>query len=351
MTRTHTSRLGPLIDPNEFNEPLDLEGISVEQVEHWLRAMTLIRRAEESIGRLVESQEARCPCHLGIGQEAVAVGVAGLLRPTDPSFGAHRSHSHFLALGGSVDELMAEVLGKVTGCSRGFGGSMHLRDTRNGLMGTVPIVAATVPIAVGAALAMKLDGGDGVAVGFLGDGATEEGVFHESLNLAASQALPVIFVIENNLYSSHLHISDRQPTDRTARFAEANEIDTQVIDGNDIVEVTRQMGELVTMAREQRRPALLEALTYRWRGHVGHREDEDVGVERTDNLAAWHQRDPIGRLSEGAIEFGLLDRQRIDAIDREAVDSVESALDAARLADFPPLDDLLGIVHHDSRNA
>ena len=349
MTGTHTSKLGPLVDPTEFNAPIDLEGISADQVEQWLRSMLLIRRAEESIGRLVETQEARCPCHLGIGQEAVAVGVAGLLRSTDPSFGAHRSHSHFLALGGSIDELMAEVLGKVTGCSRGFGGSMHLRDAGRGLMGTVPIVAATVPMAVGAALAMKLDGGDGVAVSFLGDGATEEGVFHESLNLAASQALPVIFVVENNLYSSHLHISDRQPTDRTARFAEAHEIVTRTIDGNDIVEVDRQMGALVTMAREQRRPALLEAVTYRWRGHVGHREDEDVGVERTDNLAAWHQRDPIGRLCEGAIEFGLLDRKRIEAIDREVIDSVESALDAARLADFPPLEDLLGVVHHDSR--
>ena len=350
MTGTHTSRLGPLVDPTKFNEPIRLEDIDSNRAEQWLHSMLLIRRAEESIGRLVESGEARCPCHLGIGQEAVAVGVAGHLRPTDPSFGAHRSHSHFLALGGSIDELMAEVLGKVTGCSRGFGGSMHLRDTRNGLMGTVPIVAATVPIAVGAALAMKLDGSDGVAVSFLGDGATEEGVFHESLNLAASQALPVIFVIENNLYSSHLHISDRQPTDRTARFAEAHEIDTRVIDGNDIVEVTRQMGELVTMSREQRRPALLEALTYRWRGHVGHREDEDVGVERTDNLAAWHQRDPIKRLVEGALQRGLLDQDGIDAIDRDVVESVEAALQAARAADHPPLDDLLGIVHHDIRN-
>ena len=350
MTGTHTSRLGPLVDPTKFNEPIRLEDIDSNRAEQWLHSMLLIRRAEESIGRLVESGEARCPCHLGIGQEAVAVGVAGHLRPTDPSFGAHRSHSHFLALGGSIDELMAEVLGKVTGCSRGFGGSMHLRDASRGLMGTVPIVAATVPIAVGAALAMKLDGSDGVAVSFLGDGATEEGVFHESLNLAASQALPVIFVIENNLYSSHLHISDRQPTDRTARFAEAHEIDTRVIDGNDIVEVTRKMGELVTMSREQRRPALLEALTYRWRGHVGHREDEDVGVERTDNLAAWHQRDPIKRLVEGALQRGLLDQDGIDAIDRDVVESVEAALQAARAADHPPLDDLLGIVHHDIRN-
>ena len=350
MTGTHTSRLGPLVDPTKFNEPIRLEDIDSNRAEQWLHSMLLIRRAEESIGRLVESGEARCPCHLGIGQEAVAVGVAGHLRPTDPSFGAHRSHSHFLALGGSIDELMAEVLGKVTGCSRGFGGSMHLRDASRGLMGTVPIVAATVPMAVGAALAMKLDGGDSVAVSFLGDGATEEGVFHESLNLAASQALPVIFVVENNLYSSHLHISDRQPTDRTARFAEAHDVITRTIDGNDIIEVDHQMGELVGMAREQRRPALLEAVTYRWRGHVGHREDEDVGVERTDNLAAWHQRGPIKRLVEGALQRGLLDQDGIDAIDRDVVESVEAALQAARAADHPPLEDLIGVVHHDNRN-
>ncbi len=235
--RVVPARLGQLTDPTQFCEPLDIDEMPKEELLRFVRSMLLIRRVEETIADMVESGEAKCPCHLGIGQEGAAVGVAAALRPTDRAFGAHRSHSHYVAMGGNVRQLLAEVLGKVTGCSRGFGGSMHLRDTSIGLMGTVPIVGATIPLAVGAALALKLSGGDAVAVSFLGDGATEEGVFHESLNLAKNLAVPVLFVVENNLYSSHLHIDLRQSVDRTARFAEAHNVRSEVIDGNDVVRV------------------------------------------------------------------------------------------------------------------
>ena len=338
--------LGSLVDPKQHREPVAIEGFADETVLRWFRSMLKIRLAEEAIAGMVESGEARCPCHLGIGQEAVAVGVAEHLRATDRCFGAHRSHSHYLALGGSLDELIAEVLGKVTGCSRGYGGSMHLRAPHVGLMGTVPIVAATIPIATGAALAAKLDGRGDIAVSFLGDGATEEGVFHESLNLAASMALPVLFVVENNLYSSHLHIGLRQPNDRVARFAEAHAIETRVIDGNDVATVSTVIGDLVTTMRDEPRPFLVEAVTYRWRGHVGHREDMDVGVERTDNLDSWKQRDPIGRLEVPMRDRGL--EQSLTTIRESLVGEVEQALDFARRSDYPPVDDLLRTVYSNS---
>jgi TPP-dependent pyruvate/acetoin dehydrogenase alpha subunit len=338
--------LGSLVDPQLHREPVTIDGLPDETVLRWFRSMLKIRLAEEAIAGMVESGEARCPCHLGIGQEAVAVGVAEHLRPTDRCFGAHRSHSHYLALGGSLDELIAEVLGKVTGCSRGYGGSMHLRAPHAGLMGTVPIVAATIPIATGAALAAKLDGRGDIAVSFLGDGATEEGVFHESLNLAASMALPVLFVVENNLYSSHLHIGLRQPNDRVARFAEAHAIETRVIDGNDVATVSNVLGELVATMRDEPRPFLVEAVTYRWRGHVGHREDMDVGVERTDNLDSWKQRDPIGRLEESLRERGL--DAHLSMIRDSLAGEVEAALDFARRSEYPPVDDLLQTVYSKS---
>ncbi|MEP7204402.1 MAG: thiamine pyrophosphate-dependent dehydrogenase E1 component subunit alpha [Ilumatobacteraceae bacterium] len=305
--------------------------------------MLTIRLAEEAIAGMVESGEARCPCHLGIGQEAVAVGLAEHIRPSDRCFGAHRSHSHYLALGGSLDELIAEILGKVTGCSRGYGGSMHLRAPQVGLMGTVPIVAATIPIATGAALAAKLDGRGDIAVSFLGDGATEEGVFHESLNLASSMSLPVLFVVENNLYSSHLHIDLRQPNDRVARFGEAHAIETRVIDGNDVTTVSNVGRELIDTMRTSPRPFLIEAVTYRWRGHVGHREDMDVGVERTDNLPSWKKRDPIARLEESLGDRGLA--EALSEI-REALSSdVARALEFARSSDYPDVSDLLQTVY------
>ena len=174
---------------------------------------------------------------------------------------------------------------------------MHVRQVAPNFWGTVPNVAATIPIAVGTALAARMDGGDALAVSLLGDGATEEGVFHESMNLASIKKLPVVFVCENNLFSSHLHISLRQPADSTCRFAEAHCVPWRRVDGNDVVAVAAAMAEAVAHARAGEGPFFIEAVTYRWRGHVGPREDIDVGVKRKDDLALWKKRDPIARLA------------------------------------------------------
>ena len=187
---------------------------------------------------------------------------------------------------------------------------MHLYGPQVGFLGSVPIVGASVPIAVGAALAAKMDGKGDVAVSYFGDGAVEEGSVQESLNLAAIMKLPVLFVCENNLFASHMHIRLRQVGDSTARFAQAHGIPATVVDGNDVVAVAAAAGEMIQRARSGEGPAYLEAVTYRWRGHVGPREDMDVGVKRSQDLVLWKGRDPIGRLAVALQMTGALSAER-----------------------------------------
>lgn len=344
MTGSPPHDLGALADPHEYHEPIDIEGAEATDLVAWLDSMIRIRRVEEAVGEMVRTGEARCPCHLAIGQEACAVGVVAAIEEGDVAFGAHRSHAHYLALGGSPMRLLAEILGRDSGCSRGLGGSMHLTESSIGLMGTVPIVSATIPIAVGAAMAARMTGGRRMAVSFFGDGATEEGAFHESLNLAIMQGAPVLFVCENNLFSSHLHISQRQPFDSVARFAEAHGLHWLVVDGNDVVAVRNAAVELAEEARAGR-PAFLEAVTYRWRGHVGHREDLDVGVDRNADLPIWKKRDPIGRLESALRAADIIDDADLARINDATREQVEAALDQARAAPYPPEELLLEAVY------
>lgn len=338
-------QLGDLSDPTKYREPLDLGGTKCETLRRWLRKLIEIRCAEEKIGDEFGKGVIRCPCHLVIGQEAVAVGLAEHIRKGDRVFGAHRSHAHFLALGGSLHKLLAETLGKETGCSRGMGGSMHLLDRENNFHGSVPIVGATIPIATGAALAAKMDRAGGVAVSFLGDGATEEGVFHESLNFASVFKLPVIYVVENNLFSSHLHISLRQPFDSICRFASSHGVAWQRLDGNDVVAMARAADKAIAAARAGQGPQLIEAVTYRWRGHVGHREDNDVGVQRMEGLAEWKKRDPIGRLSSSMFAAGLLSEPELQSWWDEFRTVVTAAWTQAYADPYPSVDALLSRVY------
>ena len=332
------SDLGALADPAaaDYLTDVALAGFSAAEALAFLRRMRLIRSVEEQIARWVETGRARCPCHLGIGQEAVAVGIAHALRRTDRLFGNHRSHAHYLAVGAGVYELLAEVLGRDTGCSRGMGGSMHLYAAGQGFLGSVPIVAGTIPIAVGAALAAKMDGGSDIAAAYFGDGACEEGVLHEALNLARVYEVPALFVCENNLFSSHLDINLRQPSDRMARFAEAHRVRTAVIDGNDVTGVARVASELIGWMRETRMPAFLELVTYRWRGHVGPKEDVDVGVRRRpEDLVAWKRRDPVARLERALLAAGHADAATLTALAADVTSEVEQAAVRAEAAPFP----------------
>ena len=337
-----TLQLGELADPAKFSEPLNLPvNTTKDEATNLLRSLLLVRIVEETIADFVKTKEVDCPCHLSIGQEAIAVGVAQFLNKTDRVFGTHRSHAHYLALGGDAYKLLAEVFGRQDGCAGGLGGSMHLIDQQNGFLGSVPIVAGTIPLAAGSALAAKLQKTNDIAVCFFGDGATEEGVFHETMNLAAIQKLPILFVCENNLYASHLDIKQRQPSDSIARYAQAHCIDFKVVDGNDVYTVINATKELVQNVRAGNGPAFLEAVTYRWLGHVGANEDIDVGVRRsTEELSQWKKRDPIKRLFDGMLVKKFISEAGYQKLYDDLLNEVQTKLDLAKKTSYPTKDKL-----------
>lgn len=344
------SELGNLVNPACFHNSLEVKGIPRDILFSQLKMMITIRVVEEVVADLVNEKMAKCPCHLGIGQEAVAVGVSKHLKNTDHVFGGHRSHAHYLAVGGDVYSLFAEILGKVTGCSKGMGGSMHLFAGDKGFKGALPIVGGTTPIAMGAGLAAKMDGNGDVAVSYFGDGAIEGGVVQESLNLASVLDLPVLFVCENNLYSSHLDIQLRQSSDRVSRFADAHNIEARVVDGNDVVAVSNATEELLQIARAGKGPGFLEAITYRWRGHVGPDENIDVGVRRkNEDLLAWKNRDPIRRLMEGMQNKKLLEKGEFEKMESDIRAFVNKSKEKALEAPYPEQSALLDLVYSEKK--
>lgn len=316
------------------------EVMNVEQ-SLW-RMMVLIRAVEDRIGELVLAGEIKTPCHLSIGQEAIPAGVCAALQPDDSLWGGHRSHGHYLAKGGDLRAMMAEIFGKATGCARGRGGSMHLVDTAQGIFGTVPLVAATIPLAVGAALSAKLRGTGQIAVAFFGDGATDEGHFHESLNLAALYRLPVLFVCENNFYSTHLTMKERRAKDNIVESADLHGLSGERVDGNDVMAVRGAADQAVQRARAGEGPTLLECRTYRWRGHVGPAADLEVGEDRRRELDEWRQRDPIARCRKRLRAQGLSPEQ-FESLEAAVRDEIEEAVSFARRSPAPDESELL---HH-----
>ena len=339
-------RSGFISKSKHLDVKLDLQGQSEEDLLEQLKMMQLIRICENKLAEMRKHGKIGGPVHLGAGQEAIAVGISKYLRKSDRIFSAHRSHAHLLALGSDPKALFAEVLGRSTGLTKGMGGSMHLWDQPNGFYGSVPIVAGTVPLAVGAGLAAKLEGSKDIGVAYFGDGAAEEGIVHESLNLASQLKIPVLFVCENNLFSSHMHISQRQPLQSVARFADANGIRNQIVDGNNLLEVQTASEELIEFVRSGEGPAFIEAVTYRQYGHVDWREDIDVGVNRSsEDLAVWKNRDPIRRLSEALIELNPELESAIANQTNQLRSQIDSSWSQAELDPFPSPSSLLGTVY------
>lgn len=333
--------LGALASPFSNHDAITLNQNHVAEYWCMLRDMVLIRTVENKLAWARESGLIGGPVHLGVGQEAIAVGVSKHLQKTDKIFGAHRSHAHIIALGSDVHRLFAEILGRNTGLVRGMGGSMHLWDETVGFSGSVPIVAGTVALAVGAALAAKIQSKDDVAIAYLGDGACEEGVVHESLNLASVQKNPVIFVVENNLFASHMHISKRQPSNSTARFALANHIPFEIVDGNNVVDVANAAEKFINRARSGEGPGFIEAVTYRWYGHVDWREDVDVGVNRSQiDIAAWRKKDPVERLKNGLADLIEDLEEQYQAMLLDVQQLIDFAWERAMDDPFPEMVDL-----------
>jgi TPP-dependent pyruvate/acetoin dehydrogenase alpha subunit len=272
-------------------------------------SMLRIRRAEEAIANRYHEQEMRCPVHLCIGQEAIAAGVCANLVTSDVVFGNHRSHGHYMAKGGGLNTMMAEIYGKATGCCGGRGGSMHLIDNAAGFAGAVPIVGGTVPLAVGAGWSFKLKRQELVSVVFFGDGCFEEGVLHEAMNFAVLKKIPTIFVCENNGMSVCTPLTERQPVRPISGIAKAHGLNVYTGDGNDVVEVARLAGQAVEKARSGEGPQFLEFKTYRWLGLVGHELDDDLGYRPDETQQFREDHCPIKRAGkELSQNFGWSDK-------------------------------------------
>jgi TPP-dependent pyruvate/acetoin dehydrogenase alpha subunit len=300
------------------------------------QAMLRIRRVEEAIAKRYAEGEMRCPTHFCIGQEAIPVGLSAHLRPTDAAFSGHRSHGHYLAKGGSLRAMIAELYGRSTGCAAGRGGSQHLIDLEAGFIASAPILAGTIPIAVGAALGAKRRGLDHVAVVYFGDGAFEEGSTLEALNYAAVYGLAVVFVCENNLYSVHSALGMRQPRGRRiAEVAEVYRIAGETIEGNDVAQVWSTARDAVDRARSGGGPTLIEAMTYRWLEHCGPNSDYDLPYRPREEIEAWISACPVRRSEQRLREEGLYSAEQGEADENAIAAEIADAFAFARNSPFP----------------
>lgn len=318
-----------------------INSVSVNALRSTYAMMARIRKFEEKVAELLEDDEIKCPTHLYIGQEAIAAGVCVNLQKGDYIFSTHRSHGHYIAKGGSLKLMMAELYGKKTGCSRGKGGSMHIVAEEVGFLGSSSVVGGNIPLAVGAALASNIRQNTHVSVAFFGDGATDEGIFHECLNFASLHKLPVIFVCENNFFSTHLPLSLRQPGDNIYHKAEMYMMPGIRVDGNNVIEVIQASEKAIEGARNGKGPALIECRTFRWRAHVGPWLDVDVGFRRKEEVEKWMKRCPIKACEKVLIERGDLSEREISHIYKEIDEEIEEALVFAKESPFPDESELI----------
>jgi len=333
--------IAPLISPSAGKVSQDVEAAKAA-----LESLMAIRFFEEAVDGLFARGLMHGTMHLSIGQEAVATGVCAALRRTDFITSTHRGHSHCIAKGADLTRMMAELLAKQTGYCRGRGGSMHIADVETGNLGANGIVAGGIPIAAGAALAQKMKGTDNVVVSFFGDGATNEGAFHEALNLAAIWDLPVIFVCENNKYGMSNSTEFSMKIDQISERAASYGFPGVTVDGNDVDAVHDAAKVAVERARLGQGPTLIECMTYRHKGH----SKSDKNLYRTkDEIENWKTKDPIGRFENTLMELGTLDQDQIDAIVEKTREAVRTAItEASEAPDSDPAE-LLSSVYREVR--
>lgn len=297
---------------------------TTDTLERLYRSLYRIRRVEEEIVKIYPTDRIKSPVHLSIGQEFVSVGVCEAIEPEDLAFGTYRSHAIYLAKGGDLKAMIAELYGKDTGCCRGKGGSMHLMAPEVNLMGTSAIVATTIPHAVGAAYALKRSDPARIVVSFFGDGSTEEGVYHESLNFAALKELPIIFVCENNEYAIHTHVRQRQGAVDLCERARSYGIRAERLGDGDVLNLHARM---VALAREVRAnrggPVFLECMTCRWKEHVGPGDDWHLGYRSSEEAEPWKERDQVAVIGDRLPPE--LRRSTEQEVDREIAEAIEFA--------------------------
>ena len=310
--------------------------ISRETLLDMHRRMVRIRTFEEEAGKLMESGKVPGALHLYVGEEAVAAGVMTHLRDEDQITSTHRGHGHLVAKGGDLKKMYAELFGRVTGYCKGKGGSMHISDLDLGMLGANGIVGAGPVIAIGAAFSNKYRKTDNVTVCFFGDGASNEGTFHEAANMAALYKLPVVFVCENNGFGEFTRQERHQAVHDIADRAAGYGMPGVIVDGMDAIAVHEAAGEAIARARRGLGPTLLECKTYRWEGHVVGEQAFITGSYRSeDEVARWKARCPIIQLEKTVLESALLKREELDRIAQEAHDEVEAAVEFARQSPLP----------------
>jgi pyruvate dehydrogenase E1 component alpha subunit len=302
-----------------------------------LSLMLLIRRFEERASQQYQAQKIGGFCHLYIGQEAVVTGAIAAVRDDDYVITAYRDHAHALARGTSVDACMAELFGKETGCSRGLGGSMHFFDKQHHMYGGHAIVAAHIPLAVGLAFAIKYRGEDRVTLCFFGDGAINQGAFHEALNLAALYKLPIVFICENNLFAMGTSVKRSTSLGQIVDRAEGYDIPGEIVDGMNFREVRDKVAEIVDSIRKEPHPAFLEVRTYRYRGHS---MSDPASYRTKQELEKYRLDDPITRLRAQLTREGKLTNEQFDLLDKRAKETVLAAVKFAEKSPQPPLDTL-----------
>lgn len=297
-----------------------------------LERMELIRQFETRVGELFADNEMPGFVHLYVGSEAVAVGVCSALDEDDYITSTHRGHGHALAKGLEPRYMMAELYGRTTGYCNGKGGSMHIADVEQGMLGANGIVAAGTPIASGAALASQIRGVDQVAVSFLGDGATSNGPYHEAVHLAATWDLPVVFVVENNFYGEMTSIEVQHPVNDLARQADAYGIPGVIVNGQDVEEVYEAATEAVERARNGDGPTIIECKTYRFRGHY---EGDPQWYKEDEDLPDWQTADPIEEYREKLLEAGVVSEEEFEEIRADIEAILEEAVEFARDSPLP----------------
>ena len=295
-----------------------------------------IRIVEEAIAERYSEWKMRCPTHLCTGQEAVAVGVCAVLKKDDFVVSTHRAHGHYLAKGGDLKKMIAEIYGKATGCSSGKGGSMHLIDESVGFMGSTSIVGGTIPIGTGLGLSIKLNKTNQISCVFFGDGATEEGVFYESMNFAILKGLPVLYICENNFYSVYSPLCVRQPPGRSIfEMVKCLGIESSKGDGNDVIDVCSLVSQAVEYIRGEGKPLFLEFLTYRWREHCGPNFDNELGYRTYEEYCSWKERDPIMLLETQLLKQGTISQADIEKMKMAIQQEISEAFEFAEESPFP----------------
>lgn len=304
-------------------------------LEQRYRALYRIRRVEEEIARIYPTDKIMSPVHLSIGQEAVSVAVCENLKETDIVFGTYRCHALYLAKGGNLKAMIAELYGKMAGCAKGKAGSMHLVDTSAGVMGASAVVSSTIPTAVGYAFAEKSRKKNTIVACFFGDGAIEEGVFHESLNFASLKQVPIIFICENNYYAIHSRESARRGGESIAAMAAAHGIPSERIEGMDSQEISKKIEIAANEIRKGTGPRFFEIMCYRWKEHVGPNEDFKFGYREQEEAQKWFENDQVKVVGQ---QLSTAIRSQIE---NEVEAEIAEAFEFAENAEFPPESELL----------